>query len=93
VQSLPCSWLASTFQSVSFSEIGKIDFTKYSGTSIIRTSIIQNVNYPNFKLTALLEYFVKSVCFIRVVVQSSVYKCMDGRLYILFNYMNTSPPY
>ena len=44
---------------------------KYSRTFIIRTSIIRKV-----AVTVLLEYFVKDVCPIRVVQQSSVYKSM-----------------
>ena len=61
---------------------------KYSRTFIIRTSIIRTLDYPKSsgdcsirvfcqQVYVLLEYFVKDVCPIRIVQQSSVYKSMD----------------
>ena len=40
------------------------------------------------KLTAILEYFVPSVYYIRVVLQTPAYKCMDVQLYMLLDYQN-----
>ena len=65
---------------------------KYSGTSIIQTPINRILDYLNTKWTAQLGYFVKSVCFIRVVESRSVYKCMDVRSYVLSIIQTPFPP-
>ena len=59
-----------------FSRFNGCSRRSYSGTSIIWALTNRILNYPNTKLTALLEYFINKCMLCWSSEQSFVYKCV-----------------